>query len=67
MLRFAHHLLFACMPIAKVFHSYRDVSIAGEVLKILTYTRHSWPLTCEGSLAGHTVCATAHPIISEDP
>ena len=36
-----------------VFFSYRDVTIAGEELQMLTYARHSWPLSSEGSLARH--------------
>ena len=32
------------------FHSYGDVTIAGEGLQILTYARHSWTLSSEGSL-----------------
>ena len=28
--------------------------------KILTYTRHKWPLSSEGSLAYHTYCDTRH-------
>ena len=34
------------------------------------YSRHSWPLSSEGSLACHTFCDTGHPFIrvfSEDP
>ena len=45
------------------FNSYGDVIIAGEVLQILTYARHSWPLSSEGSLACHTYCDTGHPFI----
>ena len=32
-------------------------------LQILTFTRHSWPLCSEGSLACHTYCNTGHPFI----
>ena len=38
-------------------------------LLILTYARHSWPLSSEGSLACHTYCDSGHPFImvtSED-
>ena len=45
-------------------------TIAGEGLQILTYTRHSWPLSSEGSLTCHTCCDTGLPfimVISEDP
>ena len=44
-----------------IFHSYRDATIAGEELKILT--RHSWPLSSGGSLACHTYSDTGHPFI----
>ena len=40
------------------------------VTGILTYTRHSWPLSSEGSLTWHTYCDTVLPfimVISEDP
>ena len=39
-------------------------------LQILTYTRHSWPLSSEGSLTCHNHCDIGHPFImvnSEDP
>ena len=41
---------------SRVFHSYGDVTIAGEGLQISTYARHSWPLSSEGSLTCHTHC-----------
>ena len=65
--------LFVCMGLIshpRIYHSYGDVTITGEGLQILTYARHSWPLSGEGSLACHTYCATGHPfvmVISEDP
>ena len=34
---------------SRIFHSYEDVTIAGEGLQILTYARYSWPLSSEGS------------------
>ena len=43
---------------------------AGEGLQILTYARHSWPLSSEGSFTCHTYCDTGLPfimVISEDP
>ena len=52
------------------FHSYGDVTITCEGLQILTYGRHAWPLSSEGSLACHTYGETGHPfimVISEDP
>ena len=53
-----------------MFHSYKDVTITGEGLQILTYARHSWPFSREGSLACNAQCNTGHPfimVISEDP
>ena len=38
---------------SRMFHSYGEVTITCEGLQILTYTRHSWPLSSEGSLACH--------------
>ena len=55
---------------SRIFHSYGDVTVAGEGQQILTYARHSWPLSSEGSLACHTYCDTGHPfimVISEYP
>ena len=69
--------LFVCLFVylglsshLRIFHSYGDVTIAGEGLQILTYARHSWPLSSEGSLTSHTYCDTGHPfimVISDDP
>ena len=44
--------LFVCCLLSRsrIFHSYGDVTIAGEGLQILTYARHSWPLSSEGFL-----------------
>ena len=36
---------------SRIFHSYGDVTITGERLQILTYARHSWPLSSECFLA----------------
>ena len=55
---------------SRIFHSYGDVTISGEGLQILIRTRHSWPLSSEGSLASHTYGDTVHPFIMfiyEDP
>ena len=65
--------LFVCLEFfvhSKHFHSFGDVNIAREGLQILTYARHSWPLSSEGSLACHTYCDTGHSfimVIPEDP
>ena len=68
--------LFVCLFVwsfsshSRIFHSYGDVTIAGEGLQIFTFDRHSWPLSSEGSLTCHTYCDTGHPfimVISEDP
>ena len=44
---------------------YGDVAFTDERMQILTYTRHSWPLSIEGSLAFsmHWNCDTGHPVI----
>ena len=55
---------------SRIFHSYGDVTIAGEGLQILIYARHSCPLSSEGSLTYHTYCDTGLPFIMgiyEDP
>ena len=70
--------LFVCLFVwrfsfhSRIIHLFRDVTIAGEGLQILTYARHLWPLISEGSLTYmyHTKCDTGHPfiiVISEDP
>ena len=68
-LEIAITLFFVCLELSshsRIFHSFRDVTIAGEWLQILTYARNSWPLTSEGSLTCHTYCDMGLPI-SEDP
>ena len=53
----SHPLLFVCLGFSshsRMCHLYRDVTFAGEGLQILTYARHSWPFSSEGSLACHT-------------
>ena len=55
---------------SRIFHSYGDLTITVEGLQILTYARHSWPLSSEDSLTCHTYCDTGHPFImfiSENP
>ena len=52
---------------SRIFHSYEDATIAGEGLKMLTYARHSWPLSSEGSLTYHTHCDTGPPFIMVVP
>ena len=55
---------------SRIFHSHGDVTITSEGLQILTYARHSGPLSREGSLACHTYFDTGQPfiiVISEDP
>ena len=48
---------------SRIFTMYGDVTIAGEGLQVLTYARHSWPLSIEGSFACHTYCHMRHPFI----
>ena len=54
------------VPLERIFHSYGDVTIAGEGLQILTYAWRSWPLSSEG----YTYCDKSLPfimVIPEDP
>ena len=56
--------LFVCVGLSshsRIFHSYRDVTITSEELQMLTYARHSWPLTSEGSLKCRTYLDMGHP------
>ena len=53
--------MFVCLFVW-LFHSFGDVTITVEGLQILTYARHSWPLSSEGSLACHTYCDTGCPV-----
>ena len=57
--------LFVCLeflvPLENFSHIWRRH--AGEVLQIVTYARHLWPLSSEGSSACHTYCDTGHPFI----
>ena len=41
---------------SRIFHSFKDVAITGRRLQILTYARHLWSLSNEGSLTCHTYC-----------
>ena len=55
---------------SSIFHSYGDVTITGEGIQFLTYARHSWHLSSEGSLAFHIYCDMGHSFvmtISENP
>ena len=45
-----------CTSHLQIFHSSGEVIITGEGFQILTYDRHPWPLSNEGSLACHTYC-----------
>ena len=71
-----HDFLFICLFVSsisshsRIFHSYGDVTIAGEGLQNLTYARYSLPFSSEGSLTCQTHCDTRLPskmVISEDP
>ena len=55
--------LFVLVFVLEFFHSYGDDTTVGEGLQILTYARHSWPLSSEGSLTYHTHCETGLPFI----
>ena len=47
---------------SRFFHSYKNVTITGEGLQILTYARHLWPLRRRFT-ACHTYNGTWHPFI----
>ena len=73
---FENQTWFVCLeffvPLENVSLIWRfgDITTAVEGLQILTYARHLWPLSSEGSLACHTYCDTGHPfikVISKDP
>ena len=51
--------LFVVFRPTKKNTSFGDVAIADEDLQILSYARHLWPFSSEGSLACHTYCDTA--------
>ena len=56
--------------LSRMFHSYGYITTTSEGLQILTFVRHSWPLSSEGSSACHIYCNTGHLfiiVISEDP
>ena len=63
--------LFVCLfgvycPIREFFTiEYVDVTVTDEGLQILTFARHSWPLSSEGSTC-HTNCDTGLPL-NNDP
>ena len=65
--------LFICLDVSShsiIFHSFGDVTIAIEGLQMLTYARHWWSLSSEGSLACLTYYDGGHPfkmVNSEDP
>ena len=61
---------FVCLDFSshsRIFHSYGDVTIAGEGMHILTYALYSWPLSSECSLACHIHRETRHPFIWSSP
>ena len=58
--------LFVCLDFlshSRIFHSFGEVNTFGEGQPILTYARHLWPLSTEGSIACHTYCDTGHLFI----
>ena len=66
--------LFVCLggfvQLERIFYSFGDVTNTDGKLQILTYARHTWTLSSEGSLSCYTYCDKEHPfimVISEDP
>ena len=56
--------VWSFLSISRIFHSFGDVTITGEGLQILTYTRHS--LSSEGSSACLTYCQRGNPFQFHD-
>ena len=55
--------LFGVFRPTEEFFTHKETSQSpGEGLQILTQTRHSWPLSSEGSIACHIYCDTGHYI-----
>ena len=58
--------LFVCLFFSsfsfhsRIFHSFEEITIAGEGLHIFTYARHLRPLRRKGSLACHTYWASVY-------
>ena len=55
---------------SRIFYSFWVITITGEGIQNVTYTRYSSPLSSEGFLTCHTFCDTGQPfkmVISEDP
>ena len=50
LLRWNNLFVWSFSSHSRILHLYGDVTIAGERLQILTYARHSWPLSSEGCL-----------------
>ena len=68
--------IFVCLFVwgfsthSRIFQSFGDVTIGGKILQILTYARHSWPLSSQGPWTCHTYCDKCQPfimVISDDP
>ena len=62
--------MFVCSSHSRIFHSFGDVTIIGERMKMIN-ARLVWPLSSKGSLACHTYCDPGHSsiiikFISED-
>ena len=57
------NIRFVCLHPNREFFTHMDTSPLPVKGCKLTYTRHSWPLDSEGSLACHTYCDTGHPFI----
>ena len=58
--------LFVCLGLQVPLSSF-SLIWSGEGFQILTFTRHSWPLSSEGSLACRTYCDTGHLFIWSSP
>ena len=52
---------------SRIFHPYKDATITGTGLQILTFAWHFRPVCNAGSFACYTDCDTGHPFIRSSP
>ena len=52
--RFVYLFVWGITSHLRIFHAYGDITITAQGLQTLTYARHSWPLSSEGSLVCYT-------------
>ena len=58
-----YYALSLSEPCLRVDKRFGDVTITGEGLQTLTFTRHSWPLRSESSFTCHNYCGSGQHLI----